>query len=126
MGFGWGRVRTLAPKGGIEMRVSLTAVALAVLALSPALAGGPLNLENPPTGTPPQEFTHQYRGCLGGLRSALARGDLAEATGVDRFSRDFNPGKHQGTVGEEEFLASFGPTSTIPLSDLCASFERSH
>lgn len=108
------------------MRVSLTAVFLAVLALAPAWAGGPLNLENPPTGTPPQEFAHDYQGCLGGLRSAVARGDLADATGVDRFSGDFNPGKHQGTVGEEEFLTSFGPTSSIPLSDLCASFERSH
>lgn len=108
------------------MRVSLTTVALAVLALTPALAGGPLNLENPPTGTPPQQFAHEYKGCLGGLRSAVARGDLSTAIGVDGFSKDLNPGKHQGTVGEEEFLQSFPATSGADLNELCASFERGH
>lgn len=107
------------------MRVSLAAIGLAVLALAPAWAGGPLNLESPPTGTPPQQFARDYRGCLGGLRSAIARGDLAQAVGVERFSKDFNPGKHQGTVGEEEFLQSFPPTKDADLKSLCKSFERS-
>lgn len=105
------------------MRVTLVATAAAVmLALSPVWAGGPTNLENPPAGTPPQEFAHDYKGCLGGLRSAIARGDVP---GVPRFNGDFNPGKHQGTVGEEEFLKGFLNTDSAGLHKTCASFERS-
>jgi hypothetical protein len=50
-------------------------------------------------------FATQYSGCLGSLRSAIAQGQFA---GVGPFGEHFtgqvNPGAHQGTVGEEEFL----------------------
>jgi hypothetical protein len=60
-------------------------------------------------------FATQNNGCLGGLRSAIARGDLAG------FSAAFNPGGHFGTVGEAAFLQSHGVTN---LSAFCAQFAK--
>jgi hypothetical protein len=99
-----------------------TLAAAAVFAL--ALAAPAAAVESPPTGISPSEFATKYQGCLGKLRSKIARGEFE---GVGPFGRHFtglvNPGAHQGTVGEEEFLRI---VIGIPESDLaafCASFE---
>jgi hypothetical protein len=102
----------------------LTLVAL-LLGSSPASADSP----QPPAGTPANGFATQYTGCLGGLRSAIARGDLAGIvlpsglTLPAGFSGSFNPGGHYGTVAEEWFLTTVGGLSTDQLATLCASFQ---
>ena len=78
-------------------------------------------------GNPTSDFATNNKGCLGGLRSAIARGDLDGATLPDgfvvpaRFSREFNPGGHLGTVGEEAFLRSHGVTD---VDAFCAQFAK--
>lgn len=70
-------------------------------------------------------FATNNTGCLGGLRSAIARGDLAGVTLPDGFvvpagfGAEFNPGGHLGTVGEAAFLQSHGVTD---LDAFCALF----
>jgi hypothetical protein len=96
------------------------ATALASLALaSPAAA-----VESPPTGISPSEFAAKYSGCLGKLRSRIAQGDFA---GIGPFSEHFtglvNPGAHQGTVGEEEFLRIVLGISGSELAAFCARFD---
>ena len=80
---------------------TLAVVACSALALVTAASA----IESPPTGIPPSTFATDYKGCLGQLRSKIARGEFA---GVGPFGPHFtgqvNPGAHQGTVGEEEFL----------------------
>jgi hypothetical protein len=72
------------------------------------------------------DFAKDNSGCLGGLRSAIARGDLAGQALPDGFvipagfNGAFNPGGHLGTVGEAEFLQSHGVTD---LDAFCALFE---
>jgi hypothetical protein len=71
-------------------------------------------------------FATQNSGCLGGLRSAIARGDLAGVVlpGLvvpAGFNGDFNPGDHLGTVNEAAFLTSIGVTD---LDAFCAQFAR--
>jgi hypothetical protein len=99
-----------------------TAGAAAVLAL--ALAAPANAVERPPTGIPPSEFATEYAGCLGKLRSEIARGDFA---GFGPFGRHFtglvNPGAHQGTVGEEEFLRIVIGIPESELAAFCAQFE---
>jgi hypothetical protein len=99
----------------------LAAAALVALALA-APAGA---TESPPTGIPPSEFATNYKGCLGKLRSALAQG-LPVGPFANGFGPGVNPGVHQGTVGEEEFLRTvilpLLPPGTT-LEALCASFE---
>jgi hypothetical protein len=77
-----------------------TAAVLGALAFAAPAAA----VESPPTGTPPSVFATQDPGCLGPLRSLIARGEFA---GVGPFGQHFtgavNPGAHQGKVGEEEF-----------------------
>jgi hypothetical protein len=74
---------------------------------------------------PTSDFATQNTGCLGGLRSAIARGDLAGVVLPDGFvipagfNGDFNPGGHTGTVDEAAFLQSHGVTD---LSAFCAQF----
>jgi hypothetical protein len=70
-----------------------------------ALAIPAAAVESPPEGMPPSEFARENQGCLGPLRSQIARGAF-NGTGPfgDHFTGDVNPGAHQGTVGEEEFL----------------------
>jgi hypothetical protein len=71
------------------------------------------------------QFATQDTGCLGGLRSAIARGDLGGIALPDGFvipagfNGDFNPGGHTGTVGEAAFLESHGVTN---LEAFCAKF----
>ncbi|HZA86586.1 MAG TPA: hypothetical protein VE466_06885 [Acidimicrobiales bacterium] len=100
------------------------AVALGALALAaPAAVASPAPLENPPTGIPPNVFATQYSGCLGSLRSLIAQGAFA---GVGPFGEHFtgsvNPGAHQGTVGEEEFLVNVIGIPEDQLADFCAQF----
>jgi hypothetical protein len=78
-------------------------------------------------GNATSEFATGNQGCLGGLRSAIARGDLEGATLPDGFvvpagfSGAFNPGGHLGTVGEAAFLQSHGVTN---VDALCAQFAK--
>jgi hypothetical protein len=75
-------------------------------------------------------FATQYNGCLGGLRSAIARGDLAGVvlpSGLvipDGFSGAFNPGDHRGTVLEQWFLTQIAGIPEADLAALCASFKH--
>jgi hypothetical protein len=100
------------------------AVVLGALALAaPAAAASPTPLENPPTGIPPNVFSTQYSGCLGSLRSLIAQGAFS---GVGPFGEHFtgsvNPGSHQGTVGEEEFLVNVIGIPEDQLAAFCADF----
>jgi hypothetical protein len=98
---------------------TLLATTSAALALTaPASA-----VESPPSGISPSTFATDYKGCLGQLRSKIARGEFA---GVGPFGEHFtgqvNPGAHQGTVGEEEFLRD-----VLGIADpaaFCAQFEN--
>jgi hypothetical protein len=78
---------------------------VAILSSALALAGPALAVESPPSGVTPSEFATQYKPCLGKLRSLIARGvfDGVGPFGL-HFTGDVNPGAHQGTVGEEEFI----------------------
>jgi hypothetical protein len=75
-------------------------------------------------------FATQYNGCLGGLRSAIARGDLdgfVLPSGLvlpAGFSGSFNPGDHLGTVLERWFLTQIGGIPEGDLAALCASFKN--
>jgi hypothetical protein len=96
-----------------------TLAAGAVLAL--VLAAPAAAVQSPPSGISPNEFATKYQGCLGKLRSKIARGEF-EGIGPfgPHFTGDVNPGAHQGTVGEEEFLRALGITD---LAAFCAQFE---
>ena len=106
-------VKTRATRPTYSRLRAAVAAGIAAVALA-APAGA---VESPPTGIHPSEFATQYKGCLGNLRSTLAQG-----TGSGLFANGFgpgvNPGVHQGTVGEEEFLRDLGVTD---LSAFCAS-----
>jgi hypothetical protein len=105
--------------GGKPMTVLRLAVIVAVVML--AAAPSAAAVESPPKGIHPSEFATQYSGCLGKLRGAIARGELAGVGPFGRhFTGDVNPGAHQGTVGEEEFLRALGITD---LAGFCAQFE---
>jgi hypothetical protein len=88
-----------------------------------ALAAPVQAVESPPSGIPPSEFATQYAGCLGQLRSMIAQGDFA---GIGPFGEHFtglvNPGAHQGTVGEEEFLKIVIGIPAEELAAFCAQF----
>ena len=100
----------------------LAAVAAVVsAALIPA---GPASaVESPPQGIPPSTFAVDYKGCLGQLRSMIARGEFAGVGPFgEHFTGDVNPGAHQGTVGEEEFLRN-----VLGIADpaaFCAQFAK--
>jgi hypothetical protein len=98
--------------------VAFGAAALASVALA-APAGA---------GNDTSTFATQYSGCLGGLRSAIARGDLAGAIlpGLvvpAGFSGAFNPGDHRGTVLEQWFLTQVAGIPAADLAAFCASFK---
>jgi hypothetical protein len=100
---------------------ALIATGIGSLALaSPAAA-----VESPPTGISPSDFATQFSGCLGQLRSKIAQGDFA---GVGPFGQHFtglvNPGAHQGTVGEEEFLRTVIGIPASELAAFCAQFAK--
>jgi hypothetical protein len=102
------------------LTASLSALALA----APATAGVP----HPPAGTPASGFATQDSGCLGGLRSAIARGELGGImlngfTIPAGFSGTFNPGDHFGTVAEAAFLEQMLGISPAALSGFCAQFK---
>jgi hypothetical protein len=112
----------------MRMKPLVLALALGVVGAAgtavPALAASPENVEHPPVGISPQIFATQYSGCLGPLRSAIAQGQFA---GVGPFSEHFtgqvNPGAHQGTVGEEEFLETVIGIPADQLAAFCAQFK---
>ncbi len=78
-------------------------------------------------GTPANGFATELKGCLGPLRSAIARGDLAGVrlpSGFSvpaGFSGSFNPGDHFGTVAEAAFLTNVG--GITDLASFCAQFK---
>jgi hypothetical protein len=103
----------------LRVVATLAAVACSALVLVTAASA----VESPPTGIPPSTFATDYKGCLGQLRSMIARGEFA---GVGPFGEHFtgqvNPGAHQGTVGEEEFLRN-----VLGIADpaaFCAQFGK--
>jgi hypothetical protein len=104
----------------------MTIVKLAT-ALSAALAA--LALAAPAgAGNDTSTFATQYNGCLGALRSAIARGDLAgtplpNIVVPDGFSGSFNPGDHRGTVLEQWFLTQVAGIPQAELAAFCASFK---
>jgi hypothetical protein len=112
----------------MRMKPLVLALALGVVGApgiaAPALAASPGTVEHPPVGISPQVFATQYSGCLGPLRSAIAQGQFA---GVGPFGEHFtgqvNPGAHQGTVGEEEFLETVIGIPADQLAAFCAQFE---
>lgn len=80
-------------------------VAAATVTAAFALSAPALAVESPPTGIAPSTFATDYQGCLGQLRSLIAQGEFADFGPFGpHFTGDVNPGAHQGTVGEEEFL----------------------
>jgi hypothetical protein len=106
-------------KFALTMAVSLSAFAF----VAPASAG----LPHPPAGTPARGFATEDSGCLGGLRSAIARGELGGITlnGFTipaGFSGAFNPGDHFGTVAEAAFLEQVLGISPADLGAFCARF----
>jgi hypothetical protein len=98
-------------------RFRLLAVALAL-----GTFAGPAAADNATS-----QFAKNDKGCLGGLRSAIARGDLAGVALPDGFvvpagfNGDFNPGGHYGTVGEAAFLQLHGVTD---LDAFCTQFVK--
>jgi hypothetical protein len=99
---------------------AFAAAALASLALAAPAAA----VESPPTGISPSDFATNYSGCLGQLRGMIAQGQFA---GVGPFGEHFtgtvNPGAHQGTVGEQEFLQSVIGIPGPALAAFCAQFK---
>ena len=85
------------------MKALHLAISSAVAAL--AMAGPAAAVESPPSGLHPSVFATQYKGCLGQLRSMLAKG-APIGPFAEGFGPGVNPGVHQGTVGEEEFLVA--------------------
>jgi hypothetical protein len=107
------------------MSVKSIALALALGTIgATGIAAPALAVENPPAGISPQQFATQYSGCLGPLRSLIAQGQFA---GVGPFGEHFtgqvNPGAHQGTVGEEEFLKTVIGIPADQLAAFCAQFD---
>ncbi len=103
-------------------KLVLTGTAAVGFALGLWLAGPAYAVESPPQGTPPNVFATQDGGCLGPLRSQIAQGDF-EGVGPfgEHFTGDVNPGAHQGTVGEEEFLT--GVLGITDVEAFCSQFE---
>jgi hypothetical protein len=96
---------------------------VAALAATLAINGSALAVESPPSGLAPSEFATKYSGCLGKLRSKIAQGDFADIGPFgEHFTGLVNPGAHQGTVGEEEFLRIVIGIPESELSSFCAQF----
>jgi hypothetical protein len=102
----------------MKLTTCIATVIGALALVSPAAA-----VESPPTGISPSDFATKYSGCLGHLRSKIAQGDF---DGIGPFGRHFtglvNPGAHQGTVGEEEFLETVIGIPESELALFCAQF----
>jgi hypothetical protein len=103
--------------------MKLHAFAAAALA-SLALAAPAAAVESPPTGITPSDFATDYSGCLGQLRSMIAQGRFAGVGPFgDHFTGAVNPGAHQGTVGEQEFLQDVIGVPESALAAFCAQYE---
>jgi hypothetical protein len=107
-----------------KLTLILAASVSALAFVAPAAA----QLPHPPAGTPASAFATEDSGCLGGLRSAIARGELGGITlnGFTipaGFSGTFNPGDHFGTVAEAAFLEQVLGVSPGGLSAFCAQFK---
>jgi len=101
-----------------RFRAGLAAFGSALIVTGSAFA-----VESPPTGISPSEFATTYGGCLGQLRSKIAQGDFAGIGPFgEHFTRLVNPGAHQGTVGEEEFLRVVIGIPESELAAFCAQF----
>lgn len=103
---------------------AVLALALASLAV-PAIADNGVDEQARSAAEAAQmaaDFATNHQGCLGPLRSAIARGELAAALGVDGFSGEFRPGGHIGTVLEGLFLTE--NVGVEDLAEFCAQFER--
>jgi hypothetical protein len=99
-------------------RKIFAAIVLALAVAAPAQA-----VESPPSGISPSDFATQYSGCLGPLRSRIAQGEFAGVGPFgDHFTGDVNPGAHQGTVAEEEFLELVIHIPAEQLVAFCAQF----
>jgi hypothetical protein len=99
----------------VKMKLAIATLGALVLA---APAGA---VESPPSGIAPNVVATQYQGCLGPARSQIAQGNLAGVGPFgERFTGDVNPGAHQGTVGEEEFLRDV--IGITDLAALCSQF----
>jgi hypothetical protein len=103
----------------MQARIFISAVVAGLAFAAPAPAAA---VENPPRGISPSEFATQYSGCLGQLRSQIAQGNF---NGVGPFGEHFtgsvNPGAHQGTVGEYEFLRDVLGLSDAQIAELCGA-----
>ena len=101
----------------MKVKAALATAICGVACAAPATA-----IENPPTGISPSEFATKYSACLGQLRSQIAQGTFA---GVGPFGTHFtgsvNPGAHQGTVGEYEFLHDVLGLSDAQIAALCGA-----
>jgi hypothetical protein len=106
-----------------SITVRRLATGLAALTTVLTFPGPAFAVESPPSGISPSEFATTYSGCLGQLRSKIAQGDFA---GIGPFGEHFtglvNPGAHQGTVGEEEFLRIVIGIPESELQAFCAQF----
>jgi hypothetical protein len=111
------------------LEIIMNIVTRGIVTAAAALAAATMGAGVAAADTPASSFATNNPGCLGPLRSAIARGELGGARLSDGtvlpagFSGSFNPGDHLGTVGEAEFLLSHGFTED-QLADLCASFVR--
>jgi hypothetical protein len=104
-------------------RIRRLVAGVAGLVAALTLAGPASAVESPPTGISPSTFATDYKGCLGQLRSKIAQGKF-DGVGPfgPHFTGDVNPGAHQGTVGEEEFLRN-----VLGIADpaaFCAQFAK--
>jgi hypothetical protein len=101
----------------------LAAAGIAALVLAaPALAGTPGQLQAPPS-QPSSQFATLDSGCLGPLRSAIAQGQFAGVGPFgQRFTGQVDPGSHQGTVGEQDFLETVISIPADQLQAFCAQY----
>jgi hypothetical protein len=59
-------------------------------------------------------------------RSHTPTGRWVKGTFGEHFTGAVNPGAHQGTVGEEEFLEGVIGVPAPELSGFCAQFDQAH
>ena len=90
--------------------VPALALLLTLALASTVHANGGKATDGPQDQPNPRGFATDCQEYLGPLRSGIARGELEnEELGIPAgFDADFNPGKHYGTVGEEQFLDALG------------------
>jgi hypothetical protein len=101
----------------MKIKTLVAAAMCSLVFAAPAAA-----IEKPPTGITPSEFATKYSACLGQLRSQIAQGNLAGVGPFGaHFTGDVNPGAHQGTVGEYEFLRDVLGLSDAQIAALCGA-----